>query len=221
MKRATLLLAVLGTILVVVAWYFLVMSPKAEELAAVELEIEGVQGEQTTTQTRITALQGVRERAPQMQAELAASESLLPRETALPSALRQLQQAADASGATLMSVSPSRPTAVEGADPTLYQMQLTLELRGRYFQMVDVLRRLEDPAISARGISWSSATLNIGDAAPELVVSLTGRMFAVLPAPPAPEADTPPTEGEEGAEEDAVDDPSTDGETDDDGEVAP
>jgi hypothetical protein len=186
MKRATLLLSFLGAILVVVAWYMLMWTPRAEALAQAETSIADVQAQQATTRTRIADLQGIREQAPQLQAELAAAESLLPRDTALPSALRQLQQAADASNATLVSVAPARPEVVEGADPQLFQLPVNLELRGTYFQIIDVLRRLEDPSISPRGMVWDGATFEIDDAAPDLVVTLNGRMFSVLSQPPAP-----------------------------------
>lgn len=211
MKRATLVLTGLGLVLLLVAWYMLVWTPRAEALDAAESQIVDVQAQQATTRTRIADLQGVREQAPQLQAELAAAESLLPRDTALPSALRQLQQAADASNATLVAVAPARPEAVEGAEG-LYVLPLNAELRGTYFQIIDALRRLEDPAISPRGITWASAAFTIDETAPNLVVTLAGRMFAVLPQPPAPEtgASDPPAAVDEA--EDGADDAGTDAE---------
>jgi hypothetical protein len=192
MKRATLLLLSLSLILVLVGWFLLVWTPRSDAIAETEVEITEVQAQQATTQARIAGLRGVREQAPALQADLAAAESLLPRDTALPSALRQLQSAADASNANLVSVSPSRPEAVEGATPGLYAMGVTAEVRGTYFQVVDTLRRLEDPAISPRGLLWSGTDITIDEeaGAPNLIVILTGRMYAVLPEPPAPEVGT-------------------------------
>jgi Tfp pilus assembly protein PilO len=208
MKRTTLLLTVFGLILTLVAWYMLLWMPRADALAQTETQIVDVQAQQATTQERITALQGVRQEAPQLQAELAAAESLLPRDTALPSALRQLQAAADASKANLVSVSPARPEAVEGAPPGLFSMPLNAEVRGTYFQIVDTLRRLEDPSISPRGLAWESVSITIDETAPNLVVVLTGRMYAVLPAPPAPAAEATDPEA---AETETADDETTDG----------
>lgn len=215
MKRVTLVLTGLGLVLLLVVWYLLVWTPRAEAITAAEASIADVQAQQATARTRIVALEGVREQAPQLQADLAAAESLLPRDTALPSALRQLQQAADDSNATLVSVSPARPEPVEGADPQLYQLPLTLELRGTYFQIVDVLRRLEDPSISPRGIVWSDAGFVLDEEAPDLIVSLTGRMFAVLPAPPAPETGTTAPAAEAGTEAAEGAEGATDGTNDD------
>lgn len=202
MKRTTLLLIVLGVILVLVAWYVLLFNPKLEEQQVVEDEIVALETQQAAVRGRIAELEGVREQAPQLQAELAATESLLPRDTALPSALRQLQQAADDSNATLVSVAPARPVLVEGSED-LYEINLSVEVRGTYFQIVDVLRRVEDPAISPRGVLWDSSAMTI-DEYPTLVTVLSGRMFAVLPQPPAPPAEPDP-DAEDLAEGDDAD----------------
>jgi Tfp pilus assembly protein PilO len=206
MKRTTLLLTVLGLILALVAWYMLLWMPRADALAETETEIVDVQAQQATTQERIASLQSVREEAPQLQAELAAADSLLPRDTALPSALRQLQTAADASSANLVSVAPSRPEPVEGADG-LFSLGLNAEVRGTYFQIVDTLRRLEDPSISPRGLTWESVSITIDDTAPNLIVVLTGRMYAVLPTPPQPDVEAPVADGDgtEATEDEAND----------------
>jgi type II secretory pathway component PulM len=70
MKRATLLLTVLGLVLVLAAWFMFVWSPRAEAITETEASIVDVQAQQATTQNRIAELQGVREQAPQLQAEL-------------------------------------------------------------------------------------------------------------------------------------------------------
>lgn len=190
MKRTTLLLLVLGVILVLVAWYVLLFNPRVEALNTVEDEIVALETQQAAVRGRIAELEGVREQAPQLQADLAATESLLPRDTALPSALRQLQQAADDSNATLVSVAPARPVLVDGTED-LYAITLSVEIRGSYFQIVDALRRIEDPAISPRGILWTSSAMTI-DEYPTLVTVLSGEMYAQLPQPPAPPAEPDP-----------------------------
>jgi Tfp pilus assembly protein PilO len=226
MKRSMLMLTGLGAVLVVALWWLLMWSPGQDRLATVEADIESTQTEQATARTRISELEGVREQAPQLQAELAASESLLPRDTALPSALRQLQVAADESGATLVSVAPARPEPVEGVEVGLYSMTMSAEVRGTYFQIVDTLRRLEDPAISPRGLVWDSTTISVNEeaGAPNIIVVLTGQMFSVLPSPPAPEAgETPPVAdgtAEEGADGgDAESGDAAEGEADSDVEA--
>lgn len=199
MSRAARLLVALGALVVVVAWYLLVWSPRVESLEAVEADIDATLAQQSQTQVRIGELQLTREQAPDLQAELAAAAAVIPDETALPGALRQLQQAADDSGVRLVSVTPGRPTEEASAVPGLYAMTLSLQLEGGYFQIVDTLRRLEDPTISPRGMVWDNLSLSVTEH-PMLTVTASGRMFATLAAPP-----TAPVEGEAAPAPDATD----------------
>lgn len=205
MKRAVPLLGILAAVLLVMVWYLLAWSPRTDELAATEQAIVDRQTQQVVTANRITTLQQVRHDAASLSADLAASDALIPDAPNLAGALRQLQQAAQDSGALLVSVAPSRPQLVDGTEG-LYAFTLNAELRGGYFQIVDVLRRLEEPAISPRGVVWDRTSMTV-DEHPELVAVLTGRMFATLPAPPddttspvspeiTPDAEDPDTAGE-------------------------
>lgn len=185
MNRQTLLVGVLGTILVVALFWFFLWSPKDAELEEVNQQIAAAEQQQIQLQAELRRLEGIRDEAPEKQAQLAAAESVVPREAALPSALRQLQLAADDSGVTLMSVAPTRPESVEDLDPHIVAMALNVQLEGGYFQVVDFLRRIEDPSITPRGIVWQSLTAaTTPEDYPVLTVALTGEMFAVLPVPP-------------------------------------
>lgn len=199
MSRQVLLLSALGAVLLLVAFYFLAWAPQSERIAEIETEIEATLAQQAQTTTRIRALEEVRARAPEIEAAIGATDALIPRDPALPSALRQLQLAADDSGVTLLTVASGRPTAVgEGGAA---ELTVTISMTGSYFQVVDFLRRVEDPSITPRAILWSTAAVSVAEY-PELSVSLSGSMYAVLPpttapaAPAAPaEPETTPTEG--------------------------
>lgn len=185
MSRQTAILSAFGVVLVLVLFYFFAFQPKNEELAVIRDEIDAAVAQQATLEARIAALQEVRLRAPEIEAALAAAESITPRESALPSALRQLQLAADDSGVELRTVSPGRPVAVPGEIPELSTISVAVTIDGSYFQLIDFLRRIEDPAITPRGIIWTSGTVSPANY-PQLAASLTGQMYAVLPAPAAP-----------------------------------
>jgi Tfp pilus assembly protein PilO len=189
MNRQMLLLSLLGVILVAVLFYFFAWSPKSAEIEELEVEIESVLTQQATTEQRIRALEEVRQRAPEIEADLATVEAIVPREVGLPSALRLLQLAADDSGVTLNTVSPGRPTAV--GDQGLASISLNLSLSGSYFQVVDFLRRVGDPEITPRAILFSSVSMAPEDY-PQLNITVSGQMFALVgsPAPPPePEPD--------------------------------
>lgn len=206
MKRVHIVLAALASILLIAAFWMLLWQPKQEEIASVRAETERIEAQAAQVRVEIAALQQVREEAPQVQAELMALETIVPHESALPSMLRQLQKAADDSNLTLVSITPSRPTAVtaEGGTEGLAAISTAIDLEGGYFQIVDFLRRMEDPEISPRGLLINAVNVT-GDPEehPLLRVTLQGDVFAILPvigdeAPvtPAPSDETEPADDE-------------------------
>ncbi len=189
MNRQTLMLSALGVVVTLVAYFFLVWSPKNAEIADLHDQTEQAISQQGTIRSRIQALQEVRSRAPEIEASLAAAEAVVPHDAALPSALRQLQSAADDAGVELVSVSAGRPAAAsgEGTAAGLSQISMNVQVNGSYFQTVDFLRRIADPSITPRGVVWSATAL-APSTYPTLSVSLSGTMYAVLAGPPAEQA---------------------------------
>jgi Tfp pilus assembly protein PilO len=188
MNRTMVLLSVLAAILVVAMAWLLLLQPRNNEIDELRAETASFEAQEQQLQARVAALRQVREDSPDYEAQLAAAYAIIPRDTALPAVLRQLQLAADESGLTLMAVAPSRPAAatVEGGATGLARINVAVDVEGRYFQLVDFLRRLEDPAISPRALNWTSMNLS-GDPEeyPLLTASLQGDLFALLPTPPA------------------------------------
>ncbi|HEX2027496.1 MAG TPA: type II secretion system protein GspM [Nitriliruptorales bacterium] len=187
MNRRLALISAGVAVVLVLLFYFLGWRPQSEEIAELDDQREQVEAETERLEARVRELERVQADAPAVEAAIVAADSIVPRDLALPSALRQLQLAADESGATLVTVSvPSRPEPADGA-PGLASIPLNLQATGGYFQLVDFLRRVEDPAISPRGIVWESMNVTgAPDDYPTLTANVTGRMYAVLPVPPEP-----------------------------------
>jgi Tfp pilus assembly protein PilO len=189
MKRQTLLLSILAAVLTVALFWLLLFQPKRAELADLEVDIAAEIDQQRLLEADLVRLRQVRETAPEVESQLAAAEAIVPRDAALPSALRQLQIAADEAGVVLQSVTTSRPIQLEGATPGLSRINVNVQLLGSYFQVVDFLRRTEDPAITPRGLLWNDSSLSKQEY-PQLVASLGGTVYALLPsAPPAAPAE--------------------------------
>ena len=201
MKRSQILLASLAAILLIAVFYVLLFQPARDEVALLELQIADELQAQAGLSQEIARLRTVREQAPEVEAELATAEAIIPRDASLPAALRQLQLAADESGVVLQAVSTTRPAVVTDAPEGLSRIAAEVQLVGGYFQVVDFLRRVEDPAISARGLAWDNATLARGEEYPELNVALSGSLYALIAVPPPPEVETPPVEGDDGTAE--------------------
>lgn len=196
MNRNVLLGGLVAVLLVVLFW-LLVYQPRSDEVQQLHEETLSLQTEQQRVTSRIRDLEEVREEAPALEAQFAAARQLVPSEPGLPSLLRQLQLAADEANLTLVSVTPARPELVntEAGEQGLHRIGLAVELEGGYFQLVDFLRRIEDPAITPRALLWNRMALS-GDPAehPTLQAALQGELYAVLPAalPETPETDPEP-----------------------------
>jgi Tfp pilus assembly protein PilO len=219
MNRIALPLTALGLLLLAVLFYVFVFQPTRDQVADLDEQVAAEQAQQAQLEQEIARLRDVRERAPEVEADLAAAEAIVPQDPALPALVRQLQTAADDAGMTLSSISTSRPTEIADApEPGLSSMSVDGQLAGTYFQMVDFLRRIEDPSITPRGVTWSNVTVARPDADyPELQFSLSGSAYAVIETEPPPEAEPEPdADGAEGddeadgepAEDEAVDDES-------------
>ncbi len=237
MSRIGWLLSGLAMLLVIVLFWLLWWSPRDEELVRLDTEIEEAQAQQTETQGEITSLREVREDAPDVQSLITASDAIVPNSPSLPAALRQLQLAGEESGLTLRSVSPGRPQAltdeaegeapVEGEEPTegapeleegtqLASIEISVVVEGSYFQIVDFLRRVEDPEISPRGVIWTQVATSPLEY-PELTATLNGQMYAVLPAGIEAEDEAEPDTGES-ADEDAAGEDADDADEEDAGD---
>lgn len=189
--RILALVSGLVAVLLAAGFFLLLYQPKNDEVADLEEQAATLQAQQAQLTSQISRLKQVRREAPDIEAQLAAAEAVIPRSAALPVFVRQMQQAADDSGVTLLSLSPGAPSAVADGPDGLASISVSASVTGGYFQLVDFLRRLEDPSITARGFLWTSAGVAPSEY-PTLSLSLSGEMFAYLPgapqpAPPAPE----------------------------------
>lgn len=214
MNRLTAAAAGLVVVLVLVLYWMFVWSPKSERVGEIEAQIEQTIARQQAVQRDIAELEEVRSRVARLEAGLAASQSIVPRDSGLPGALRQLQLAAQDAGATLVSVQPGRPAAVEEAEvpgqDQLASLPLSVQVRGGYFQLVDFLRRVEDPTITPRGIAWEGVTVSSQDY-PVLDMSLAGEMYALLPSGGDGEgADAGPSPGDGSPDADQTPSPTED-----------
>jgi Tfp pilus assembly protein PilO len=203
-NRIAVLLTALGLVLVVALFYVALFQPAREELADVEAQIAEQEVQQQRHREEIERLRLVRDEAPETEADLVAAERIVPRDPQMPALIRQLQVAANESGIDLQTVSASRPTELADAPQEgLAAIPVQAQLAGGYFQVVDFLRRIEDPTITSRGITWTEVNVVRGEAYPALEFQLSGRAFAIITEPlaPEPEPEASDAETSEGDEE--------------------
>lgn len=194
--RLPLLGAVLA-LLLGVAYFFLLHQPRSEEQAALGVETLSLQGQQGTLQAEIARLEQIRDDQGRFRADLDRLRQLVPDDVEQPSALSTLQRLADAAAVEITSLTfaepePLDPVVPVGVDQQLGAIAMTMTFEGTYFEALDFLRRVEqesDRAVLVRTLSVAEAE----DEFPELVSSMTGEMFTLLPIAQQPAGALPST----------------------------
>jgi type IV pilus assembly protein PilO len=138
-KEIYIITAVVAVVLVV-AWYFLLFSPKQRELSDLDQQVQSAQSELTASQAQVVQLESYKKTAPQSRAEIVRLGKMLPVAEGVPGLIIELTKTAEASGVDVVSIargttSPGSPFGIQS---------LTLQVAGRYFDVEDYLYRLEE-----------------------------------------------------------------------------
>ncbi|WP_370325032.1 type 4a pilus biogenesis protein PilO [Euzebya sp.] len=208
MRPAAVAIAVVAMLVIGAAFFFLAWKPLDDQETALRDETAQLEGQAQQLRNQLAQLQEIRDTELEIRADLNRLRALIPSgDPAQPSFVRSVQLAADASGSAIQSVTFGTPMAMEGATPTtegvvLSSIDLAADVQGGYFQLVDLFRRLEIEVV--RAVQVDSFTITESeDGFPELTVSMTGRIFAMLPQStvtegPAEGGDAPVPEEAEG-----------------------
>ncbi|HWH31489.1 MAG TPA: type 4a pilus biogenesis protein PilO [Egibacteraceae bacterium] len=209
-RRAPLFAVLAALLLAVLAWMFLI-TPERDERALLLEETEAIRTQQQRQRLEIARLEEIRDNELEVRAAIARLEQYIPHGPAQPSTIRQIQLAADASGVEITALAFADPQVVvdapSPADPgsIMAQIPVTLTIEGAYFQTTDFMRRVETEL--ARAVMVDSVTATEASAPagfPTLSVSMTARIFTVVPVSAVPGAELlapPEDEAAEGAEE--------------------
>ncbi|HZL05760.1 MAG TPA: type II secretion system protein GspM, partial [Coriobacteriia bacterium] len=118
MRNRSVVIALVVALLATAGWWFGLYSPKDQQLAQVQTEIDGLAGQQQQLRNEITQLREVESNQVQIRADLTRLEDYIPSDPEQPSVMRQLQESADAAGVDIASVTFGKPAPVLGAPPS-------------------------------------------------------------------------------------------------------
>jgi type IV pilus assembly protein PilO len=138
--RNILILGILGIVIIVVGYYFLLLSPLLQKLDEQAQAREDKQAQLEQVQQEVNELEEVRRNSPEIQSQLLELSKRVPTQPQIPTLVVQVEEIADASGVTQLSVDPEPPTAPAGGGD--YQaVPVTMTFDGTYDQMQDFLLR--------------------------------------------------------------------------------
>jgi type IV pilus assembly protein PilO len=225
-RKWSLLAAVLVLAILAAGW-FLLVSPKRDEAAQLRTNTASQEEKNDRLLQQLEVLKAQQAELPKQRAKLAVFRTQIPDNPALPTLIRDLSAAGRKVGVSIEAMEPALPTPVVVAQPapvapatgstgssasgstgataapappapSLYQVPLTLEIRGTYFELEQFVNKLEGLKRSflVTGFtvdsSVESATAVEGDTATsELLLTLQGRVF--LSPAQAPVESTAPT----------------------------
>jgi Tfp pilus assembly protein PilO len=174
--RARMILTAVASVLVLVAFFFLFIKPRQNELGKVRDEVEQEETRTVSLRSELRRLQALQENAPELEAELARFRELVPRNHEVPNFIFLVQEAADEAGVDFVNITPELPKAPPEGAPVA-EVRATIGAGGGYFSIQDFLRRLYDldRALRVDSVSMSGQEEETGET--NITLDMTSRVF--------------------------------------------
>jgi Tfp pilus assembly protein PilO len=204
-KRGLLVGIIAGAVVLVLLWYFVLFAPTSSDLKSTRDEVAMTNSQNQELQNTIRRLKELSKNATQQAATLRTLRAAIPANPDLGEFILQANDIASASGIEFLSIAPTPPVASATAGPNT-TIGVTIQIDGGFFQVLDYLNRLEDlerlMLVDSITIATSSETSGTGSSAdgsttssgaPDLSVTLIGRIFTTAEAPAADGSTPTPT----------------------------
>jgi Tfp pilus assembly protein PilO len=146
-------------VLLAVASWFLLISPKFAESADVRSQVEDTQTQLIALRKKIAGLEDQKARLSTFKAALQANQRALPSDPGVPDFLRQLQAAGSATSVKVSGVSVAPPAQAVGL-PGVWQLPITLTAEGDPDNLGEFLNQLQ--AVQPRAVLVQTANLTQG-----------------------------------------------------------
>lgn len=204
-NRNILILGILILVLVVVGYYFFFLGPllgsldeRAQERSAKEAQLASLRQE-------VAELEAIRRNAPETERQLLELAKRVPTQPEIPTLLVQIEDVADTSGVTQLSIQPGTPGPPPGGGDYSV-VPVTMSFEGTYEQLVDFLRRTGQLArlVTVNGVTYEEATqegTTLQEIEQVLQVEIEAEVYfqpsvepSNVPAGTAPVAPAPPEE---------------------------
>jgi type IV pilus assembly protein PilO len=144
--------AVLVAVLILVAGWFLLISPKRADVAELQTQTDAQLDQNSSLQTEIAVLKQQNKDLPEKQAELAALQTKIPQAPDLAGYVREMQDLGRKSGVAFTSLTPAAPLPVGGAPVSttvalppeaLAAINVDMVVAGGYFEITKFINELE------------------------------------------------------------------------------
>jgi Tfp pilus assembly protein PilO len=141
-SRRVLALGVVFLLLVTAAWWFFMLSPRNERIADLGDQYDAAVAEGDSLRLAVAALRDIQDNDVAFLAAIGQMEGGIPEEPELAVFIEEVTALAEGTGIDLQSISPTEPSS--SVDLDLYEITVSLALKGEYFELLDFLFRLDD-----------------------------------------------------------------------------
>ena len=165
-NRNLLILGALGIVLLIVIYYFLLLSPLLQRLDEQAQARDSKQAQLEQVQQQVDELEEVRRESPDIERQLLELSKRIPAQPQVPTFVVQAQEIADASGVTQLTVDPEPSTSPEGGGD--YRVvPVTMQFKATYDEMQDFLMRSRNLArlVTVTNITYCRPQAEAGGAA--------------------------------------------------------
>jgi Tfp pilus assembly protein PilO len=176
-RKPLLIIAALAGVAVIVAGWFLLISPQRAEIAAIRADVEAQESSNSGLRAQISMLQSLQAKLPQQRAALNAISAKVPSKPALPDLVRSLNAAADENGVLLTGITPTAPAEIPNA-AGVSGIDVTLTVTGDYLSLEQYQLALErlNRAFLVQGVSISDEAGET-DGGRKLKATINGRVL--------------------------------------------
>ena len=156
--RNILLLGLLVIVLLVVGYYFLFLGPLLNTLNERAQERSDKQAQLSNLQQQVAQLEAVKRNAPETERQLLELSKRIPTQPEIPSFVVQVEEIADDSGVTQLSIEPQDVESPPGGGD-FSVVPITMSFEGTYEQMQDFLLRTRNLArlVTVRKVTYCRA----------------------------------------------------------------
>jgi type IV pilus assembly protein PilO len=178
--RNILLLGLLVILLLVVGYYFLFLGPLLNTLDERAQERSDKQAQLANLQQQVAELEAVRRNAPETERQLLELSKRIPTQPEIPSLVVQVEEIADASGVTQLSIEPAGVEPPPGGGD-FSVVPVTMRFQGTYEQMQDFLLRTRNLArlMTVRSVTYCRVGATGGEAACPTEAAATGETTTI------------------------------------------
>jgi type IV pilus assembly protein PilO len=165
--RNILILGLLIIVLVVVGYYFLLLRPLLGTLDARAQERSAKESELASLQQEVAQLEAAKRNAPETERQLLELAKRVPTQPEIPTLVVQIEDVADASGVSQLSIEPGTPGPPPGGG-NFSVVPVTMSFEGTYEQLQDFLLRTRNLArlVTVNSVTYCRVVpLGVGESA--------------------------------------------------------